>query len=101
MRKDAAFGELDWRVKSCRRQFFARRVKGVHWVDALHAFALGLGLLVGVDDAGLALFEGGLRCRAARREQTEGRAGDVVEADLVAELDGLRIAAVLATDADF
>src|ERR1035437_2797689 len=41
-----------------------------------------------------------MRRRQPCRQQTEGRAGDVVEADLVAELDGLWIAAVLAADAN-
>ena len=45
------------------------------------------------------LFQGRLRRCQPGRQQTEGRAGDVVEADLVAELDGLRIAAMLAADA--
>ncbi len=56
-------------------------------------------LLVGVNRGHL-VFESCLGCREPCRQQTEGRAGDVVEADLVAELDGLWIAAVLAADAD-
>src|SRR5689334_10110515 len=40
-------------------------------------------------------------CRREPRDRdAEGRAGDVVEADLVAEGDGPRVAAVLAADAD-
>ena len=39
------------------------------------------------------------RCQP-RRQQPEGRAGYVVEPDLVAELDGLWIAAMFAADAD-
>src|SRR3954470_21853572 len=44
------------------------------------------------------LFKSSLRCRQPRRQQTEWRAGDVVEADLVAELDRLGIAAMFAAD---
>jgi len=57
------------------------------------------GLLVGVGCARF-FFESSLcRCQP-RREQTEGRAGDVVEAVPVAELDGLGIATMFAADAD-
>src|SRR5215475_11456357 len=58
-----------------------------------------MSLFVGVRDARL-LFQGRLRCCQPCRQQTEGRAGDVVEADLMAELDGLWIAAMFAADAD-
>ena len=40
-----------------------------------------------------------LRGRESRDRYTEGRAGDVVQANLVAELDARRIAAVFAADA--
>src|ERR1035438_4387966 len=54
----------------------------------------------GVNVAASLLF---FNCRLCRckpcRQQPEGRAGDVVEPDLVAELDGLRIAAMLAAKA--
>ena len=66
--------------------------------DALCHWPLAFYLLV--CDVPVCFFDGCLGCREACREQAEGRAGDVVEADLVAELDGLRIAAVLAADAD-
>ena len=46
----------------------------------------------------LALFNSSLSCCEACDRHAEGRAGDVVEADLVAELDGGRIAAVLTAD---
>ena len=59
----------------------------------------GFRLLSAVLDAEL-FFERGLRSGQTRREQAEGRAGDIVEVDLVAELDGLWIAAMLAADAD-
>src|SRR5881227_3260957 len=39
-----------------------------------------------------------LRRRKARDRYTEGRARDIVEPDLVAEADGIRIATVLAAD---
>src|SRR4051812_8511890 len=45
------------------------------------------------------LLESGLRRRKPRDRQPVWRARHVVEPDLVAELDGCRIAAVLATDA--
>src|SRR6185437_6537731 len=41
-----------------------------------------------------------LRCREPCRQQPERRAAYVVEPDPVAELDGLRIAAMFAADAD-
>src|SRR5579871_3330665 len=44
--------------------------------------------------------EGRLRRRQPRDRQPVGGAGDVVEANLVAELDRRRVAAVLAADAD-
>ena len=47
----------------------------------------------------LALFNSSLGCCEACDRHTKGRAGDVVKADLVAELDGGRIAAVLTADA--
>ena len=43
--------------------------------------------------------DGRLRCRQARDRHAEGRAGNVGQADAVAELHGGRIAAVLAADA--
>jgi hypothetical protein len=43
---------------------------------------------------------GGLRRREPRDRHAEGRAGDVVEADLLAEGDGGRVAAMLAADAE-
>jgi hypothetical protein len=63
-------------------------------------FRVELRLLAAALDAEL-LFERGLRRCQPRREQAEGRAGDVVEVDFVAELDGLWIAAMLAANADF
>ena len=42
----------------------------------------------------------GLCCRQTSHWDPEGGAADVVHADLVAELDGVRLAAVLAADAD-
>ena len=58
-----------------------------------------LRLLVAGAHVAILLFDGCLCGCKARSEQAEGRAGDVVEPDLVAELDGLRIAAMLAADA--
>src|ERR1035441_8358475 len=56
-------------------------------------------LACGVGRSGLLLLKRRLRGRQPGGQQTEGRAGDVVEADAVAELDGFRIAAMLAADA--
>ena len=58
------------------------------------------GLFVGVGCARF-FFENGLRRCQSRRQQAEGRAGDVVEADPVAELDGLGIAAAGGPSLDF
>src|SRR6185369_10880914 len=41
-----------------------------------------------------------MRCGQAGDRDSEGRAGDVVEAHVVAELDAVRVAAVLAADPD-
>ena len=60
--------------------------------------SLKAGLLHAVSRAGR-LFESCLRRCQPGRQQTERGAGDVVQANLVAELDGLRIAAVLAANA--
>ena len=62
---------------------------------------LSTGLAGGVGGAGLLLLEGRLRGGQPCRQQTEGRAGDVVEADPVAELDGLGIAAAGGPSLDF
>src|SRR5262245_718366 len=51
--------------------------------------------------AGRALPQGCLRGSEPRDRNPEWRAGDVVEAELVAERDRRRVAAVLAADADF
>src|ERR1035438_8262955 len=60
---------------------------------------LSTGLAGGVGGAGLLLLERRLRGRQPGRQQTEWRAGDVVEADPVAEIGRLGIAAMLAADA--
>src|SRR6185503_17244660 len=54
-------------------------------------------LLVGVNGSHV-VFQCCLSCRQAGGQQAEGRAGDVVQADFVAELDGLWIAAMLAAN---
>ena len=46
-----------------------------------------------------AVADGGLRGREAGDRDAERGAGHVVQADLVAELDALRVAAMLAADA--
>ena len=53
-----------------------------------------------VDVRRLNFLKRGLRGGQPCGEQPEGRAGDVVESDFVAELDGFRIAAMFAADAD-
>ena len=47
----------------------------------------------------LRVFDGRLRRRQTSDRHTEGRAGHIVQTDLVAELDRRRVAAVLAADA--
>src|SRR5262249_46802496 len=56
--------------------------------------------LCGARDAHALLGERGARRREARDRDAERRAGHVVQADVVEELDRARIAAVLAADAD-
>src|ERR1022692_4268326 len=58
-------------------------------------------LLVARAHAAVLLFQRSLRSCQPCGQQPEGRAGYVVEANLVAELDGLWIAAVLAADSHF
>src|SRR3954471_7534220 len=48
---------------------------------------------------GIRFLDRRVRCGQSRDRDAEGRAAHVVQADVVAELDGFRVAAVLAADA--
>src|SRR5262249_19232452 len=80
------------RSNSCRTHLPRSTTLRAVPVAALFALAAGVG-------AGL--FEGGLGGGEAGDRYAERAAGDVIQANLLAELDRIRVAAVLAADAAF